>query len=308
MSSSSNGATPSGPNLLGPSALAATLSVPRQRAKGGPSWQYHSRSDHHSKVTCLLMQLDLMLVSPTLASDVAAGKVACGINHVMEDHSSRRRKSFDLVLHRPNVLDRSLPATTFKRLIHDYGIVLTTAQAELVAGLPDIPVRHVLANGVYVAWEAKAIMTEYGKARPRLFDELNSAHLTIHGDTESAIAAGLVMVNTADTFVSPIRNPLGPNQPIPDLKVSKHKQPADLVSVLRKVNELPRRPGPTSGFDALGLIAIECHNDNSPVRLVEAGELRPTIETDPYELLTQFDYGKMIGRVAHLYETRFHRP
>ena len=58
-----------------------------------------------------------------------------------------------------------------------------------------------------MALEAKACMTEFGKARPRLYDELNSSHLTIHGDTNSAIAAGFALVNAAESFVSPLRNP-----------------------------------------------------------------------------------------------------
>jgi hypothetical protein len=292
--------------LLGPTALPATMSVPRQRAKGGPAWQYHSRSDHHSKVSCLLMQLDLMLISPWLRQDVANAKVACGINHVMQDHASHRKKAFDLVLHRPDVLDRSLPATTFKRLLKEYGVILTPDQAALVAELPEVPIRRVPANGVYVAWEAKAAMTEFGKARPRLFDELNSSHLTIHGDTQAAIAAGLVLVNTADTFISPIRNPGGPLQMPAELEVTRHRQPADFLSVVKKVDELPRTPG-INGFDALGIVAIECHNDNSEVRLITHEELRPALDGSDYDMLANFDYGRMIGRVAHLYETRFHR-
>jgi hypothetical protein len=59
---------------------------------------------------------------------------------------------------------------------------------------------------VPVAIEAKACMTEFRKARPLLYDELNSSHLTIHGDTNGAIAAALVIVNIATTFISPTRN------------------------------------------------------------------------------------------------------
>ena len=46
-------------------------------------------------------------------------------------------------------------------------------------------------------------MTAHGKALPRLHDELNSSHLTIHGASDYAIAAAFALVNAAATFVSP---------------------------------------------------------------------------------------------------------
>lgn len=280
---------------VGPNALVATLTVPRQRRKNGPLWQYHSRSDHHSKVMCLLMAIDLLLESESLRRAVQAGKVAIGINHVMQDYESKRKKAFDLVLHRPAAQDVALPRTTFRKLLLDYGVVLTPEQQRLVDELPDIPVRDVVANGVYVAFEAKAAMTEFGKARPRLYDELNSSHPTIHGDCEDAIAAGCVMVNVADTFISPLRNPQGPSAGA--THVSAHKQPSSFESVVEKIAELPRRSRKSKeGFDAIGVIAVECRNDGSDVQLIDAPDV-----------LENFDYGAMIKRVAYLLETRFRR-
>src|SRR6202030_3993931 len=86
---------------------------------------------------------------------------------------------------------------------------------------PESPV--AVPATVLVAVEAKACMTEFGKARPRLYDELNSSHLTIHGDTNSAVAVGFAMINVAETFVSPIRNPW----PLADHEavINHHRQP-----------------------------------------------------------------------------------
>jgi hypothetical protein len=143
--------------------------------------------------------------------------------------------------------------------------------------------------------EAKACMTEFGKARPRLYDELNSSHLTIHGDTNSAIAAGFVMINIAETFISPIRNPWPLREH--ETAVSLHKQPANARSVVRKVLELPRRSGiGTTGFDAFGIAIIDCANDGHPVTGVE-GALEPAAPGLAYE--------DFVMRLAHLYETRF---
>jgi hypothetical protein len=52
-------------------------------------------------------------------------------------------------------------------------------------------------------------MTEHMKARPRLYDELNSSHDAVHGSAEMAIAAGFVMINLADEFISPEMNKSG---------------------------------------------------------------------------------------------------
>jgi hypothetical protein len=279
------------PNFLCPKVLARTLSVPRQRKKGGPSWQYHSRSDHHSKVPCVLMALDFMLTSQVLCDAIKAGRVAVGINHVMVENSRNRKKAFDLVLHRADPRDVTPPQFTFKGLMKTYGIELMPDEQQLVSTLPDIPVKKVAAHAVYTAFEAKACMTEHGKARPRLFDELNSSHLTIHGDTIEAIAVGLVLINAAPTFISPGLNPDGPISP---KRITHHKQPESYRSVISKIHELPMRRDRDEGFDELGIVVVECRNDGSPIALVDA-----TAEVKGR------DYDRMITRVAHRFESAF---
>ena len=278
---------------LGPDVLVKTLSVARQRKAGGPKWQYHPRSDHHSKVSCLLMGVDLLLASKSLRDSIQSGHIACGINHIMTDYRLKRQKALDLVFHRSSSMETSPAKRTFKDLLSAYGVELTAAQQSLVRGLPDVPVRSVQANAVYIAFEAKACMTEFGKARPRLYDELNSSHMTVHGDTEDAIAAGFVLINAAPTFISPVRNPEGIESH--KLVVSIHKQPHDYASVVQKIRELqPRAKTTESGFDGIGIVLVECRNDGSPVTLVDAPDT-----------LKGFEYSRMIERVAHLFETRF---
>jgi hypothetical protein len=147
-----------------------------------------------------------------------------------------------------------------------------------------------------MALEAKACMTEFGKARPRLYDELNSSHLTIHGDNNSAIAAGFALVNAAESFVSPLRNPwpLGSQPTI----VNLHNQPRDLRSVTAKLAQLRRRSRPEEeGFDALAIGVVECANDGSPVTV------RPNPNGRDYS--PGYDYEATVSRLAHIYATRF---
>ena len=118
-----------------------------------------------------------------------------------------------------------------------------------------------------MALEAKACMTAHIKALPRLFDELNSSQLTVHGASDQAIAAGLAMVNIADTFMSSDKNPLGLNEP--KWATTIHRQPGDANRTVAKLKELPRRLRVgEEGFDALGIIVVDCKNDGSVVSLV----------------------------------------
>jgi hypothetical protein len=145
-----------------------------------------------------------------------------------------------------------------------------------------------------MALEAKAAMTAHSKARPRLYDELNSSHHTVHGASSQALAVGLAIVNAASTFVSPDRNK-APGSP---RVISTHKQPAAAESVIEKVREIPRRSSSQgTGYDGLAIVVVDCPNDGSPVKLVE---------TPPAPLPGDlFHYDDTIVRVATEYDATF---
>ena len=184
----------------GPSILAASLSVPRVRDRNGRLWQYHSRSDLHSKVACWGVLFDLLRQSALLRSHAVEGRVIFGVNFEMRDFANNRRKKLDLVIARPARRDRSLAEDS--RLV---GLRLAGEPGDEVqhGRLGDLPVlREGVVGAVLVALEAKAAMTAHTKARPRLYDELNSSHNAVHGASRQALAVGFVMVNFSDTFVS----------------------------------------------------------------------------------------------------------
>lgn len=283
--------------MRGPEIIARSLSVATRGGAGkaafqhGNSWQYHSRSDRHSKIACWALMFDLMRASERLRLHLGAGKVAVGINHEMRDFAHNRAKNLDLVI---CGLQGPPAGRRFADLVGAYTIQLDDDDSRELALLPDAPLAK--PSTVLMALEAKACMTEFVKARPRLYDELNSSHLTIHGDTDGAIAAGFLLLNVAPTFVSPIRNPwtLGD---IPT-RVSTHNQPRDARLVAEKIAELPRRARPgDEGFDAFAILAIDLANDGRPVTLAQdaPGRVIPTI----------FDYDAAVERLAHLYATRF---
>lgn len=258
----------------------------------GNSWQYHPRSDRHSKIACWAVLFDLLEECALLRKHVESGRVAVGINHPMRDFARNRAKTLDLVVCRSS--ERRPKAASFSDLVAPYTIVLSEEEARRLRRLPVVPL--AAPSTVLLALEAKACMTAFGKARPRLYDEFNSSHLTIHGDTNGAIAAGFAMVNIADTFVSPIRNPwpMSSHTPV----VTSHRQPDDAQSVVDKLMQLPRRARiGDEGFDAFAIAVVECANDGGTVRN-HTGIPAPAASTI-------YHYSQSIGRLAHIYATRF---
>jgi hypothetical protein len=278
----------------GPTLLAEALSWPNTPDKFGNMWQYHPRSDRHSKIACWGVLFDLLRESSLLRRHVADGTVGFGINHEMSDFHTRRKKNLDLVICRPGSTELVRQTRTFSTMAAHFGVRLDPGQRERLLAYPELPETPV--GTVLVALEAKACMTEHGKARPRLYDELSSSHLTVHGSNDGAIAVGCVMVNASDNFISPDRNKWDLSEH--DAVVNVHNQPASTVIVIHKINELRVRTRPGSeGFDALGIVTVNCQNDGSPVTVVVGP---PAV--DPQD---DVHYDQMIRRVAHLYDTQF---
>lgn len=223
----------------------------------------------------------------------AEGKIVIGVNHTMTDFGTGRKKDLDLVIARPGgpVPSRS---KTFRDLVKQYGIDLTDVEAGALDALPPLPIAPV--GAVLVALEAKACMTAHVKSLPRLYDELNSSHLCVHGASRQALAIAYVQVNVAEEFLSPVVN--NRRLDVADAEVTRHKQPRDTQRVLDKVAEIPRRSNSTeNGFDAVGVTVLNLRNDTSPVSLV-TGPPSPAPGDN-------FHYGSMIVRMANEYDTTF---
>ena len=279
--------------MRGPGIFTRTLTYPGIDDKFGNTWQYHSRSDRHSKIACWGVLFDLFEQCRLFRDHVENGIVGFGINHEMRDFRNNRKKDLDLVICTP--ASGECPDRTFDSLKDDFGVRLTAEEQAVLSALP--PLRQRLVGSTLLALEAKACMTEHVKARPRLYDELSSSYQTILGDTNNAIAAAFVTVNMAETFISPDRNKKSLARKPADVNV--HKQPKVTFDVLNKVRELPRRSNPDEmGFDAIGVCIIKCRNDGTKVELVEEFPRGYSIDT-----ILQYD--TMIERIAQCYTTRF---
>jgi hypothetical protein len=233
---------------------------------------------------------DLLGTSSLLRQHVAAGKVSFAINRKMNNWQTGRSKNLDLVVARASGAHDESPSVDLEELAKKYVIQLTHAELKDLKNLPVSPA-GAAGSTVLVALEAKACMTAHMKARPRLFDELDASHSTVHGDNLNALAVGFAMVNYADRFVSPI------NQVGREVRYNRHNQPADTVKVIEKLREINRRPGPQAGpgFDAFGIMVVELENDGLPMRIVTR---LPAPQPD-----NDFYYDRMIIRTAQLYDS-----
>lgn len=268
--------------------------LPPRTDSAGTRWQYHPRRGAHSEVTSWGVLFDLLQTSSLLRSHFATGKVVFGLDVPLRDFTRDKSKKLDLVIARPGTADPPTRARSLSSLIGEWSIVLSEQQR---AKLVDYRfVRTGPIGQVHLAVEAKAAMTEFGKARPRLFDELNSSHQIVHGASNKALAVGVVMINASDRFVSPLRNP---GHSYNDANVATHhKQPRQARLTVDHVKTLPKRGGNQDhGYDGLAIFLVHVANDGSTVRL-ETSPPAPDSES-------VYNYDRMIARIAGEYDATF---
>lgn len=231
--------------MHGAEIIVRSLTRPGVQDSFGNSWQYHPRSDRHSKIACWSMLFDLLLSCPVLQEQVTRRTVGFGINHEMRDFRTGRKKNLDLVICTPGGASRA-EQVSFDNLIGD-DVQLNREERRKLRRLPAMS--RVTVGSVHLALEAKACMTAHVKALPRLYDELNSSHA----------------------------ERLGRRSP----EVTRHVQPRNTERTIEKLKEIPRRVASnTDGFDALGIVVIRIANDGTPVTLV-TGSPAPS-ESDPW--------------------------
>ncbi|HMM50104.1 MAG TPA: hypothetical protein PKD87_00610 [Burkholderiaceae bacterium] len=274
--------------MRGPAILARTMSVATTRGTGDRAWQYHSRSDNHSKVACWTVLFDFLLECDIFRAHVERGLIGFGINHVMVGPIN---KTLDLVVTRISPGRAAVRRKRFGDLVDHYGIVLDQADQEELAKLPvlegDIGREDV--SEVVVALEAKACMTEHGKSLPRLHAEILATGYLAKRAQPRCITVSYSMVNAAGEFVTP--SGAG--------KVNRHSQPEDARKVVRMLGQaipLARDSG-AIGYDVIGVTVVDCRNDGSPVTLV-AGDPAP-------DRHSHINYDRMIVGLCSEYRARF---
>jgi hypothetical protein len=275
-------------DMKGPVILARTMSVPTSRGRSERKWQYHSRSDTHSKVACWGLLFDLLQECDVFRRHAEEGRIGFGINHVMVGPIN---KTLDLVVTRVPPKRRSARRPTFVSLIDTYGIVLDETERGLLRALPviesDVGTEDV--SEVVIAVEAKACMTEHSKSLPRLHAEILATGYLAKRAQPRCITASLSMVNAAASFVTPSGL----------AKLNFHSQPEDAAKVVQMLSRaIPlARDVPAIGYDVVGVSVIACRNDGSAVHLI-------TTPPAP-DIGSHINYERMLRNLCSEYRARF---
>jgi hypothetical protein len=117
------------------------------------------------------------------------------------------------------------------------------------------PIRKTAPSSVHIAVEAKAVMTAHRKAIKTRKRELESHHTHVHNYSGQAIAGGVLVVNIADRFKSPL---------LPPGVITSHREPAKLVEhCMQEAAAISVRGGPTgAGLDAKAVVVVDDDNIN----------------------------------------------
>jgi hypothetical protein len=274
--------------MRGPAIIARTMSIPTKRGRAGRAWQYHSRSDTHSKVACWAVLFDLLRECDVFREQASRGRVAFGVNHELIGPIN---KTLDLVLTIPTATRRE---GTHRRdlgeLAADYGIALEEQDRRVLRDLPRIE-EDISSDTseVAVALEAKACMTEHLKSIPRLHAEILATGYLAKRAVPACVTVSYSLVNAARTFRTPSVGE----------KVNRHNQPEDAARVVRMLGSaipLARDVG-SFGYDVIGVTVLECANDGSEV-IVTEGEPAPSKSQ-------HYHYERMISSLCSQYRSRF---
>jgi hypothetical protein len=223
---------------------------------------YHPRSDKHSNALAEAIVEDLVAACPLIATRAAAGDVVYDLN-------------FDLV----------------------YGTA--TWNIDAVLGPPPTGVQAPPAgqailrstpSTIQIGIEIKAVMTEHRKAVKNRKRDLEAHHEHVHNYASNAIAAGVLVVNIAPTFMSPLRGGM----------ITTHRNPTALVQhAMNEANAINVRGGPTGyGLDAKTVIVVDMDNVNLPTTSFHTAAPAPPVGHP-------MQYDAFIQRLCAEYGNRF---
>jgi hypothetical protein len=191
--------------------------------------QYHPRSSKHGDALCAFLLQDLLATCDPFRRAAERDEIVYRSNFTI-DPLSPDRWNADLVVGPPT----QHPEPTSQRV------------GAIAEGDP---------HEIWMAVDAKAIMTEHGKARRNRQRDLNSFQDILHRKNPRTIVAGLLIVNIAERFQTPLaRSQEG---------VTEHRNIVRLVTeIVSLMGGLPRggvEPG-QPGLDALGVIVLSHSN------------------------------------------------
>jgi len=231
-------------------------------------YRYHPRSDAHSIAICVFVAADLLHGSAEIRAAARKENFAFAINSEFR-FSDGKAKALDLA--------GGIAAPETISTENDVGIPITKAPL----------------TELRIACEAKAVMTEHVKSEPRVFSELNDSHQIAHR-APNCIASGIVVVNAAKRFLSPLRNNIKGQR---KLEWTSHTQLHVTERMVQHLRGLPRSTESSpAGFDAFGVFVASCDNIGKAT-LVERSPAPQGGNRDHYD--------SFIEDIVKLYRVRF---
>lgn len=222
---------------------------------------YHPRSDKHSNCLSQCIVDDLIEHCPTIRQHAAKGEIVYDLNFTLVTGTATW--NVDLVLGQPS------PGQHIVQ--------------------PGAQISRTRPSTVQIAIEIKAVMTEHRKAVKNRKRDFEAHHDHVHRYDQRTIAGGLLIVNGAATFKSPLR-----------LGITEHRQPDSLVKhcveEMRAVAQRNQING--IGLDAKAVIVVDVNNQNiESARYLSSGASPPV--GDPMH------YDAFIQKICGLYRERF---
>lgn len=227
--------------------------------RAGP---YHPRSNKHSDALAAAIVTDLLATCKPMAATAAVGEVVWDSNFKLTYGTATWNT--DLVIGQPP------PGTA----------------------APDgHPIRKAAPSFVQIAIEIKGVMTEHRKAVKNRKRDLESHHQHVHNYDSKAIAGGVMVLNIADRFNSPLRA---------EGDITTHKNPVRLVEhCMAETRAISVRGGPTgAGLDAKCAIVISDDNIDLAATHYHEGPPAPPVG-DPMH------YDAFIQRLCSEWSSKF---
>lgn len=227
---------------------------------------YHPRSDTHGGAQCRYFVDDLLQASTAIQGAADAGELVFQEDY--EVGTGGLSWNTDLVIGPP----------------------ANTGQAEFDDG-------RTMARGdpaeIYLAADAKSIMTEHQKARRNRQRDINSFADIMHHHHERALTAGILLINVADRFDSPLRDA----DDITD-HINIERIAGEIVDMFDSIN---RSEGEISAnLDGAGVVVVD--HSNLPENV---GETRLMTEQPAPQPGNRVHYTTFVEQMAGWFEERF---
>jgi len=199
---------------------------------------YHPRSSRHGDALCSYVVQDLVDLCPSFRKAAEQDRIVFQTNYTITPDSADRW-NIDLVVGPPG--EGCFPAE------HRLG-----------------PIAQGDPGEIWVAIDAKTIMTEHGKARRNRQRDLNSFQDILHRKNRKTIAGGLLVVNIAKRFRTPLPRASG--------ELNEHRNIERLVEeIVAMMGALGRADtvATQTGLEALGIIVVSHTNvSGDPTQLI----------------------------------------